>query len=328
MSEFRVVTCNPDDALFDAALSNIYPDGIYPKKEIDEAHYRQGFVVMLGEEPYGGLVLYQNSSIGHNGKATALFGNFECRKDANASNDLIDAATKYSRSINAEFVIGPMNGSTWNQYRFITEHGELPSYFTEQNHPPYYPKLWLDAGFKVVHEYVSNLVPIQKSNSDSKAFLEKHDLTIRKVDADSLDEDLEEIYPLCQAAFSGSPFFSPIDREQFFNKLLLLKPVISKGFTRIVSDGNSKPVAFILCFPDVLDPNGKTLVLKTAAKSKEHDIPGLISALHQSIMEEAREVGFEQIIHAFMHVQNRSLIRSKEMNGSTIRKYSLFLKEC
>lgn len=292
-----------------------------------EKHLIACFVAVRDNVVSGRVAVYLNPEILHETETALLLGNFECIDDQDICNALLDAASGLCNEYGATWMIGPMNGSTWNSYRFITAGHHAETFVTEMQHPAYYVNLWMRSGFVAVSQYVSNLAPIGKLTVDETIFSENN-LKVRSLDAANLEAALRRVFGLVSEAFSGSPYYSSSSENEFVAKLMPLNVLLSNSFTRIVDDSDGNPVAFILCIPDVLDPSKKRLVVKTAAKSRSCTVPGIITMLNRQIMNDAAAAGFSEAIHAFMHVSNRSIERSMDFSGIPIRQYALFAKHC
>ena len=327
-SALNIAACAPDDPLFAGALRHADPaafaatrggvaDSLVPKKCL---------VAMRGGEPVGRVAVYRNEAMQIDGKPVAQLGDYACVQDEEVAKALMGAALALARKGDAAFAVGPMNGSTWETYRFITWPGAEPAFFTEMAHPPYYPAQWQAAGFAPYQAYVSSLAPVLVEPAD-EVFI-SNELTVRGIRTDYFREDLELVYPLCSAAFAGNPLFTPIGLEDFVSKLLPLQSLALPAFTKIVTDHAGEPVAFILAMPDVLDPAKQTLILKTAARHPDCAVRGLMPALYSVVCEEASALGYSRIIHAFMHEDNASLRRSRQLAGEVIRRYTLFIQPC
>jgi hypothetical protein len=284
-------------------------------------------VVKEGAEVKGRVIVYQNPAIHHQGAPTIQLGTFWSVDDISAVSALLEAAFDLGRKLGATFAIGPINGSTWNQYRFVTYTDGSPSFFTDMAYTEHYPRLWMEAGFLPVHEYVTNTAPLHDGQTGSGSFFEDHGLVMRNIDVSRLKEELRGLHPLCMAAFANNVYFSPISEDDFIDRYWPFLPLISRGFTRIVSNASGEPVAFILCLPEPIEEKAHTLVLKTVAKHPACTIRGVVSNLYSDIVVDAREAGFRRMIHAFMHVDNKSLVRSVQFEGTTIRRFALYAKQ-
>jgi hypothetical protein len=324
----RIRNCTfagPEHAAIVAAVygsTRRVPNQITPAENLSEF-----LVAFQNDIPVACVAIYHNRQLRHKGKPTIQLGAFESISDHEVVKALLDAACERSAKWNAAYALGPLDGSTWNEYRFITGSNGQPRFLTEMQHPDYYPPLWQQAGFKPVSDYVSNIAPLEPRLTDPN-FFDAHRLQVGSLDLNDLRTELEKVYPLCSAAFSKSPYFSPISAELFVEKLMPLKPLLGGSFTRIVRNEGGVPIAFVLCLPDLLDASKKQLVIKTIAKSPACKIAGLISILSQNVLNEAWELGYREVIHAFMHSSNRSVERSREFAGRTIRNYALFARTC
>ena len=76
----------------------------------------------------GRCSVYINSELKYEGSNTASIGNYECIDDENASAYLIRYVTDICRNKGIKNIIGPMEGSTWNKYRFSI-HNNYPNFF-------------------------------------------------------------------------------------------------------------------------------------------------------------------------------------------------------
>ena len=85
-------------------------------------------------------------------------GGYECIDDMETSQMLLDVAKRKAKELDGKYLIGPMNGSTWQNYRF-TVNNDQPSFFLEHIHQPYYPNQFIKAGFSLLSKYNSFLDP-------------------------------------------------------------------------------------------------------------------------------------------------------------------------
>jgi hypothetical protein len=217
-----------------------------------------------------------------------------------------------------------MDSSTWSGYRFASGTVGRDPFFTEPTNPDYYPALWEAAGFVPFQEYVSNIAAISGADRDDQ-YLARHGIMVRPIDTANLTGELSVVYPLCMEAFAGSPLFTTITPEEFTLKMAALHPLLDgHGFTRIAYDASGRPVAFILCFRDILNPGSKTLVLKTVARDPLCRVKGLIASMLQTLSNDALAAGYTHFIHALMHTGNKSLVRSAGYGGQEFRRYTLY----
>src|SRR2546427_708346 len=116
MSKIKIIKTYPGDEtffFFDKVLENIYPPGI-KKENIQDEYFFDAFVIFDNEKPVGRAALYLNPYLFYEEKICACIGNYECVNDENISAALINAACEEAEMLGVEFVVGPMNGSTWD----------------------------------------------------------------------------------------------------------------------------------------------------------------------------------------------------------------------
>ena len=77
-------------------------------------------------------------------------------EDDHISNFFLDHIIKEAKKLNYGFLIGPMNGSTWDNYRFSL-HNNFNNFLLEPYHPVYYNQQFLSAGFKPIAHYSSRM---------------------------------------------------------------------------------------------------------------------------------------------------------------------------
>jgi hypothetical protein len=58
-----------------------------------------------------------NTSISYNGTRTGLIGWYECINDNLVAESVLSAVSEFLYKNGCDWVIGPVNGTTWNKYR-------------------------------------------------------------------------------------------------------------------------------------------------------------------------------------------------------------------
>lgn len=324
---FELKSCAPGDTLFAAMLPHIYgagiPETVLQSPETDSL--AQCWVVLENGTAVGRVGFYHNKEILYQGESTAQLGLFECINNPQAVAVLFEKAREEARKIGAAWLLGPLNGTTWNRYRFLTDKGTEPPFLGEPTHPDYYPELWEEAGFVPVGAYLSNVAPLDPATEKDADFWHRNHLRVETVLPQNLAQVLTDVYPMCTAAFETAPFYSSISREQFIQKLFAVKPLLQAGCTKVVYDVSGNAVAFALCYPDPLSSD--RTILKTAARVKNAPVSGIINALYREIAVPSLRLDRTQLIHAFIHEANSSATRSGHFGGETMRWYTLFGKE-
>lgn len=226
-------------------------------------------------------------------------------------------------------MIGPMNGSTWEQYRFINE-AEQPLFFTEPLHQPYYIQQWKENGWTTIGEYGSGLTEDlsvdEEMISSIKTALEPVGIRLRSLDLAAYREELVRLHPFLLQAFSRNFLYTPITLEDFLDKYLPLQPYLKKEFVLLAEDAAGTVAGVFLCIDDLYDTAGRTLIIKTIARDPDPRFRGLGHLMAAQVYREAAARGYTRIIHAFMYNQGTSTAISGHFNGHIFKTYTLFGK--
>lgn len=267
----------------------------------------------------GSVLLYNNPHMKHNGQDALLFGNIEATDEEELAK-LMHKAEQIAQQQGKRYIIGPVNGSTWNDYRLpLTEAKALFS--GDLTQPLFYAASLQENGYEILHRYFSAVSGI--TEKEYTGILLPEGITIRGINTDDLTTDLQKLYPLCADAFSENVLFSLIDEATFVKKYLQYATLLNNDFV-LVAEQDSNIIAFVFAYPDMMD--SKRLVMKTIARHPQHRVPGLIDNMIKIVLRNAAEKGYTEIVHAFMHEANRSVMISERYNGSIIREYGLFIK--
>ncbi len=225
-------------------------------------------------------------------------------------------------------VIGPVNGSTWRQYRFITDRGTEPLFFLEPDNHDRYPQDFLAAGMQPCAQYYSaattRLDATDQRVREKSATLAHAGVRIRPLDLSNLEAELNILHELSLQCFSENLLFSPIARAEFCAMYSRLTPYLIPELI-LIAEQHGRPVGFVFCLPDAGGDPG-TIILKSLARLPEPALAGLGNVLQAQAQANAEAAGFNRVIHALMHESNRSLTLSHRY-ASVMREYSLFARE-
>lgn len=279
-----------------------------------------GIIVVEDDAVAGSLCVYHNPEIVYQGMPALLLGNFSCINAPAVADLLFTQAGTIGRTLGKSFLIGPINGSIWYDYR-LPISGKEPLFYGDMVQPLYYADLFCLHGFQSIHRYHAYSSALPAISNDPISLPDQ--VVLRHVATDSFETELSGLYDLCHQAFKRIPFFTAVDRDFFVRKYTQLLPLISQKLSLIAAiDG--KPVAFLFAYQDIQQP--QTLVIKTAAKHPDYHLPGLMTNIARTLLVHIAGMGHTKAIHAFMHEENRSLLRSREFGGTILRSYALLGK--
>ncbi|MEM9996797.1 MAG: GNAT family N-acetyltransferase [Bacteroidota bacterium] len=276
--------------------------------------------------------LWWHGTPSHDGHRVGLIGRWQAPAGpaSEAAEKLLRLAAHELRSQGCTLAVGPMDGATWQPYRFVTESGTHPPFFLEPYSPPAFAAQFERAGFAPIAHYRSAIVPnlgrLRTNRTNALAHLASHGLRLRPLDG--VDDEAEALYALTQRCFADNFLYTPLPFQAFRAELRKLEPHLRPELT-LVAKQHDEPVGFVLMVPDLLQQmrgeHVDTVVIKTLAVDPRLSGRGIGSALVNRAHSLAREHGFRRVIHALMHEANPSS-RISAHHGATIRRYALFAK--
>jgi len=336
MNPYKIIRTHPKDAdfhLFTGVLDAVYSKdsprfvmGFEPVL----VHLEACYVLLENSKPIGRFAFYENSDLKYHNKTTASIGSYECIADDDASNVLLLYAKNLAKQKKYEFLIGPMEGSTWSNYRFSNSN-EYPNFFMEPFHEINYNTHFTNNGFKTIAKYISNIdetlfVETEKLSKFEKYFTEKGAF-FRRINLENLESDLSKIGNLSNQAFSSNFLFTPIAVPNFVNKYKAIAHLFNPDLTWLVENEVGELQAFIFAIKDYNDTSGETLIIKSMARLQTSNYKGIGSYLAAKVIQIAKEKGYKRMIHAFMIEDNNSVEVSEKYKIKTFKKYTLYGQE-
>ncbi len=294
--------------------------------------------------------LWPETGVFLNKRRVGAIGEFSVRDDATeiagreATRDLLDHATNALRNAGSEIAVGPLDGSTWSRYRFVTG-GDLasdePPFILEPENPIEWSHWWEAAGFAPVATYrsavMNDLTVRDPRASRVRARLvtgAPGGVTIRALDPARAETELKAAYRLSLHAFRGAFLYAPIEETAFLAQygsvLPRLVPSLVLLAHRRTADNNEELVGFLFALPDLAQARRgaivDTVILKTIAVPPGRDLAGLGILLADHAHQTAHALGFRRAIHALMHDSNPSRRLSEGYQSRALRRYALYGK--
>ncbi len=260
---------------------------------------------------------------------TAILGNYHCESkdnDGKFGEQVLESALLWCKEQGFESVIGPMNGNTWDTYRYKIKGnrnflGDLPMNIEWFNQ-------WKNMGFQVEARYVSTQVRESKFDRFElrKNQLESGGLVFRNLVLVNWEAELEKVYKLSLVAFKSNAFYTEIDWLEFKANYDAIKNRLDPNWILFAEDQNSgELVGFVFAYLDQMnDPS--SLIIKTVARKDGFRWSGLGLVMTQILQQKAEQMGINEFIHAFMHEKAVSLNCSSSMQAEVISEYVLMRK--
>jgi GNAT superfamily N-acetyltransferase len=226
--------------------------------------------------------------------------------------------------------VGPMNGNTWRDYRFVVERGNEPTFFLEPENPDEWPRHWAVAGFSTCASYTSalneNLTAEDPRTAAALDRLRAAGISLRSFVPHNADWEIGRMFSLASVVFRQNAFYAPIAEAEFRRQIEGLLPAVRPELI-LIAEQHDALVGFIFALPDLLEARRgtapRTAILKTLAVDPSVSGLGLGGVLMDLVQRQARQLGFHRAIHALMHEANRSRWISRRY-ARTIRRYALF----
>ena len=286
----------------------------------------------------GSLHLWHNRP-DYNGRKTSYIGNVNIHEKYRKNEEqLFNKVFEELKKEGIEIIIGPLNGTTWNTYRYVTEKGSRRQFLLEPWNEDYSVSLFEKLGFKPLAGYISTVM--EGMDSDGRRNLNKKieklkkfdyykDIKVESAENKDLLTVLNKVYDLTVEAFKNNFLYSELEREIFLKMYMSYEDKIIKKFFKMLYLGDEL-IGYVFGIPDYaeLGYKGKidTIILKTIAVSPIYNGKGMGYILINSLVEEAEKEGYENVIYALMHESNVSK-NIGLLLGNMLRKYTLFIKE-
>jgi GNAT superfamily N-acetyltransferase len=247
---------------------------------------------------------------------------------------LLGEAEARLRAERCTIAIGPMDGNTWRQYRFVTGAGEIqpeePAFFLEPTNPAEWPRNFEAAGFSPIAQYYSAL------NSDLArpderiaaifARLQDAGIQIHSAHGRALEEELRRIYEVSRIAFTQNFLYTELPQSAF---LAQYTPILGRIQPELILLAERGPelVGYLFAVPDFAQTQRgtsiNTAIIKTVAILPQAELRGLGSVLVARAHQAAHKLGFQRAIHALMHENNVSRNISRHY-AQIMRQYTLY----
>ena len=333
MPEYKILRTKKGEVEFDWFQQ--IPRKLYPK---NSARFRLGhdpvaphlegcYVLLKDNDPVGRFAFYENPELKYDGEVAACIGSYECENNETSGKILIEYAKDLTKTKGYTWLIGPMEGSTWHNYRFSV-HNDQRNFFMEPYHHIYYNDHFKQSGFNVIADYFSNRDTTLNYDQDKLTKFEQYYLdqgaVFRHLEMSDLTTDLSKIAQFSLDGFSNNFLFTPISVEAFVTKYLQLKHYFNPELVWIVENAEGEMQAFIFAIKDHMDLSGKTVIIKSMVRKKTSPFRGIGSYLAGKIIELAKQQGYEAVIHALMIRDNASMAISDNYAGEAYKSYALY----
>lgn len=250
-----------------------------------------------------------NPDISYKNLKTTLVGYYESVDNPQAATILLDAISQYNKEKGYQCLIGPINGTTWHNYRLTDPDNKLPFFF-DNYHKNWYVRDFKDNNFQAIASYFSSVVNPGHTEylrlNRFENYYARRGISIRPLSLSCFEEDLESIYNICIISFQHNFLYTAISQESFLQMYKNVGVFLNYDMSFIAEDKHNRPCGFIFALDNRFEQQKKSLVIKTLAVLPEPQFRGLGTLLTEMTHQKAALSGYEEVIHALMHHNNLS----------------------
>lgn len=296
------------------------------------------------------LIVYQNqeklgrvAAFKFKDKPEGIIGWYECSESEEVSKELLNRATQFLKEQSCKSVIGPINGNTWNSYRF-NKTAEKPLMPGDPYQPLYYITFWESFGFNASVYYQTDTAPKDlfepMTMAEGQQLAKQFNLSVDHYPEKATPEFLEQMHWFYHECFSGNPLFDPIELDDYGKLSEKLLQIFDHKHSLLVRNREGNPVAVTLSYRDIYhqlhkagelkdaDYQSNKLLIKTIATHPEYQGKQIGTLMINLVHNLANETGFDSIYHLLMYKDNLSATKGKEKFVTTcVRQYALYSLE-
>lgn len=286
----------------------------------------KNFLLMNGEEPAAHISAITDRRLP---AGSGLIGFFECKNNSEYFKKISDAALRHLEKNHKNNIYGPVNLTTWQNFR-VSYPEKYPPFYLEPFTRAFYKKLFAGYGFKVNWRNISTAQAAEETGfgayRDYFKYLKKSGFMFEEVKKENLLQAMDEIRNIIIKSFKNTALFINISLEEFiYNfKGVLLSKKGNNYFLQIARDKNKKAAAFLWGAQDLYSAKGKRLVLKTMGVLPEFENIGMGRALFYTAYLRAKKENLPKIIFSTMRADNEKIIKLAGSEQKIYREYEAY----
>lgn len=276
----------------------------------------------------------------HKDQDYACAGWYECCNKLRISKSLLYWVKKWAINIGVREVIGPINGSTWNNYRFNLTANH-PVHVSEPFQPLYYIDQWEDMGFEKAEIYRSNHSAFPqlelKSVEEVTKILAENDLKLQRLTNSLLQQLGERMYDFLAMTFASNMHYTPVSFPEYQYLFSGMDVALDEDHSFIITTREDDPIALVSCLNDLLRRSyeemsesntlysGRKLLIKTIATHPDWQNRQLGTLAMNAVLSEAKKNGLDNALHILMYEDNISAkAGEKKFQTNPGMEYALF----
>ena len=232
---------------------------------------------------------------------------------------LLNEAVEIARREGATALMGPMEGDTWHSYRLVVESDGRPAFLMEPVSGEHDLAAFEAAGFERIGGYFSAAVPLDEIAAKPEP-APQDALSVSHWDGSDPEGLFAQVHALSCEAFAGNAFYKPIGLEDFLAMYMPVVPLLKPEMILFARDGAGDLKGFLFGIPNYAEgPGTDTAILKTYASLQK----GAGYLLSDAFYRAALGLGYKTALHALIHDDNLSALRSAANGAEVFRRYAL-----
>lgn len=195
---------------------------------------------------------YHSSSVGY-------VSQYECIEDEEVSKALLDACSKFFKSLNIKIIRGPVSLPDGDDNRgfLINAFDKYPSVMNVYN-KKYYNDQFVNYGFSLYHDVFAYkadkddlLAKIDKLSRLLPQVQKRYSYKTSVLDTQNMEKELEDVYKILDLALPPSwEDFIPVKKSDVYSIFEQMKGLIVKDLIVIARNYQDEPIGFALTLPD------------------------------------------------------------------------------
>ena len=182
-------------------------------------------------------------------------GFFECIHDQSAAFMLMDQAKNWLSDQGMKAMMGPINFGETDMWWGLLVDGFSNPYYGMNYNPSYYQQFFVEYGFKIKYEQISNKIDVAKGMPEkvfkiAKWVEKKNGYIFKPLDPTNITKfaaDFKEIY---NDAWKDFENFTQVTDATIVETLDKIKPVMDPNLIWFSYTAAGEPVAFVMILPD------------------------------------------------------------------------------
>lgn len=184
-------------------------------------------------------------------------GLFEAVDDEEVAGSLLETAADWLRDRGMSECMGPFNLSTNDELYspgVLLDSYDVPPVLLMGHNPPYYRRLYEAAGWDKVMDLLSyrlqaDAPPDRLVRGVERMTSRIDGLTIRQLELKRLDQEVELIKEIYNAAWERNWGFAPLTEAEIQHLAKDLKPIVDERYA-LLAEVHNEPIGFALALPD------------------------------------------------------------------------------